>query len=333
MRITRLLAAAASLAVTASLGVPALTAPASAAGCGGSTGVTVVVDYNGLGGGVRTACYAERSGQTASTMFPATGFPLTYAQRDRGFTCRVTDVPRSDPCVTVSPPDAYWSLWWSDGKSGTWSYATTGAYSLKVPDGGYVGFSWDDVEGRDAPSASAPARASASPTSGAPGNSASPGSGGGAAPGPRASGEKNSPGGQGGPRPAPGSSSGPTTAPDSTPGSEPGSPAEPGQSGKRAKSQQRDRSGQKSNKSNKSQKGKKDNKARRDAAPLVMSAPPTEVVSADEPTEAPGSSQERAQDPEGLPGWMAPALIVVLLGVAGATGLLRRRGRGAGPGA
>ncbi len=65
--------------------------------------------------------------------------------------CRVDGTPSSDPCVNTPPSDAYWSLWWSDGKSGTWSYSSAGVASLKVPAGGYVALSWQGAGGRAAP--------------------------------------------------------------------------------------------------------------------------------------------------------------------------------------
>ena len=139
--------------------------PAVAAGCAGSTGVTVVVDFHQLGGGVRQACDADGGGKVASTVFPDSGFPLAYVQRQPGFVCRVSGAPSSDPCVSTPPATAYWSLWWSDGKSGTWSYASVGVGSLKVPDGGYVAFSWQGQDGKAAPGvAPAPRTAPSSPS-------------------------------------------------------------------------------------------------------------------------------------------------------------------------
>ena len=144
----RLLAA---LALVASGLVLQSQVPAVAAGCTGSTGVTVVVDHHQLGGGVQQACDADGGGKAASTVFPDSGFPLTYVQRQPGFVCRVAGAPASDPCVNTPPASAYWSLWWSDGKSGTWTYSSTGVGSLKVPDGGYVAFSWQGQDGKAAP--------------------------------------------------------------------------------------------------------------------------------------------------------------------------------------
>ncbi len=139
--------------------------PAAAAGCAGSTGVTVVVDFHQLGGGVRQACDADGGGKAASTVFPDSGFPLAYVQRQPGFVCRVSGAPAGDPCVNTPPATAYWSLWWSDGTSGTWTYASVGVGSLKVPDGGYLAFSWQGQEGKAAPGvAPSPRTAPSSPS-------------------------------------------------------------------------------------------------------------------------------------------------------------------------
>lgn len=126
---------------------------AHAAECAGSGGVTVVVDFHQLGGGVETGCDTAE-GHTAAQNFTSTGFPLDYVQQTPGFVCRVSGKPASDPCVRTPPATAYWSLWWSDGRSGTWSYSTVGAGSLKVPEGGYVAFSWQGQAGRALPGVS-----------------------------------------------------------------------------------------------------------------------------------------------------------------------------------
>lgn len=156
-----LVAAAALAAATSTVATPA---PASAATCSTGQGVSVVVDFHELGGGVRTACVADGGGQLASSLVPSAGFPLTYAQRQPGFVCRVSGQPASDPCVNTSPADAYWGLWWSDGKTGSWSYATSGAGSLRVPDGGYVAFSWNGSPTRSAPGVAPAVHRAATPT-------------------------------------------------------------------------------------------------------------------------------------------------------------------------
>jgi hypothetical protein len=114
---------------------------AEAATCGTASGVSVVVDFHQLqGGGAETACDAGGAGENAAAQFTDVGHTLTYVQ-DEAFVCQV-DGRGSPQCARTPPANAYWSLWWSDGKSGTWKYAASGVTSLKVPEGGYVALSW-----------------------------------------------------------------------------------------------------------------------------------------------------------------------------------------------
>lgn len=160
----RLSLAAAAVVLTAAAVPLVVAAPATATTCDPGSGVSVVVDFKSLGGGVQTVCDAAGGGTKASTLFTRNGFELSYAQRQPGYVCRVEGVPTSDPCVNTSPASAYWGLWWSDGKSGKWTYASLGAQSLTIPAGGSVGFAWDDVDGSVTPGAAPPKQAAASPT-------------------------------------------------------------------------------------------------------------------------------------------------------------------------
>lgn len=132
----------------AGLGLPSA---AHAATCSTSHGVTVVVDFHQLGGGVQTACDAQGGGRSGDKQMSDAGHHLTYVQRQPGFVCRVDGVPADDPCVNTPPDNAYWSLWWSDGKSGTWSYAAQGIASMSVPDGGYLALSWQGGDSKAPP--------------------------------------------------------------------------------------------------------------------------------------------------------------------------------------
>jgi hypothetical protein len=149
------LVAAVVLTAAASLALPA--APASAAACPAADGVTVVVDFHELGGGLQQVCDADGADRAASALFPESGFPLTYVQRQPGFVCRVSGAPAEDPCQNTPPADAYWGLWWSDGKSGSWKYSTEGVGSLSVPDGGSVALSWNGSSTKAPPGAAPPA--------------------------------------------------------------------------------------------------------------------------------------------------------------------------------
>ncbi|MGH3362736.1 MAG: hypothetical protein ACRDOM_09805 [Nocardioides sp.] len=129
-------------------------APASAAEqparCPSARAVMVVVDFAELGGGVTQSCRPS-GGSAALELFEDSGHPITYVQRQPGFVCRVSGKPVEDPCVVTPPDDAYWGLWWSDAGSTEWSYATVGADSLTIPDGGAVAFAWHDGGDRTPP--------------------------------------------------------------------------------------------------------------------------------------------------------------------------------------
>ncbi len=145
----------AAVLVTAAALVGLSPTPASAAACSGSGGASVIVDFAQLGG-VRAGCDTSVAGQTAQGVFADAGFPLTMAPG--GFVCRVSGVPTQDNCADAAPADAYWSLWTADGKGGGWVYASRGVGSLRVPEGGYVAFSWHQGSGRAAPPSVTPTR-------------------------------------------------------------------------------------------------------------------------------------------------------------------------------
>ncbi|NUT48929.1 MAG: hypothetical protein HOV94_16720, partial [Saccharothrix sp.] len=102
----------------------AIPVPALAAGC---DGVTVVVDFRGLGGGVQQGC-APGSPASGVAALTAAGFGYTYASRQPGFVCRINQKPGadSDKCVTTSPSSAYWSYWHAPA-GGSWTYSNQGA--------------------------------------------------------------------------------------------------------------------------------------------------------------------------------------------------------------
>ncbi len=133
------LAAAALLGAAA--GLVGLTSTAEAAACPKGTGVTVVVNSS-------VSCNAGGAGQTAASIY---GGRLTYAKKQPGFVCRVDGYPASDPCVTTSPADAYWGLFWSNGTSGSWSYSSVGAGSLRIPKGGWVAFVFQNSNSKTYP--------------------------------------------------------------------------------------------------------------------------------------------------------------------------------------
>ncbi|NPC95655.1 hypothetical protein [Nocardioides sp. zg-DK7169] len=201
------------------------TAPsAGAATCTDGRGVSVVVDFGALGGGVQDTCDADGGGKSAATIFADSGVALTYAQRAAGFVCRVEGVPSSDPCINAAPADAYWGLWWSDGRTGTWVYSSIGTSSLTVPAGGSVAFAWNSGA-RTQPGVAPPvAAAPAAPSSPRPTPSTGGGPGGSAPTPVTGSGDGSAPGSAPGTGAGAGSAAGgdaPTAAPTPTAGDRP----------------------------------------------------------------------------------------------------------------
>jgi len=130
--------------------------PAAAAGCTGSSGVTVVVDFAELGGGLTAGCDPSVEGQRARAILVDAGYSVTMATKSPGFLCRVNGLPADDPCVEAAPADRYWSVWWADGQGGSWVYSARGVDSLRVPEGGYLAMAWHQGSGRSQPPATAP---------------------------------------------------------------------------------------------------------------------------------------------------------------------------------
>ena len=144
--------------VVVGLGATAMLAGAPAAAqsgrCAAGTGVTVVVDYGPLGGGTQIGCDPSGAGKQGSQVVEAAGFRLTYVQGE-GFVCRIDDKPDEahESCQHTPPEDAYWALFWSDGKSTTWKYSSIGVGGLKVPKGGSIGWRFEGSGTRQDPGA------------------------------------------------------------------------------------------------------------------------------------------------------------------------------------
>ncbi|WP_406096655.1 flagellar hook-length control protein FliK [Kitasatospora purpeofusca] len=130
---------AAAAALTAGLlGVSTVTAPpARAAACTGNSGVTVVVDFTALGGGIETGC---APGDPASGLAALTGAGFSYAFHPRfpGFVCKINTLPATCTNPTGS---AYWSYWHAP-HGGPWSYSNLGAGSYNPAPGEVEGWSF-----------------------------------------------------------------------------------------------------------------------------------------------------------------------------------------------
>lgn len=266
-------------------------APAYAAACSGTSGVTVVVDFAELGGGVTAGCDSDVDGQRARAILADAGYSLTMASKSPGFMCRINGLPADDPCVDAAPADRYWSVWWADGKGGSWSYSSRGVDSLRVPDGGYLGMAWHEGTDKAGPPATVPAARTA-PVSQAPAPTAKPrpgkgssGSGGGPSTAPQPGGGSTAPGAPATATGGPDSSSGPVPSEDTSPTPTAGDTLEPGETV--------------------------------EVAPGVPSA--RDLTLGPEDVEA-----TAAESPDGLPGWVVPVVLIALV-TAGAVVVLRRR--------
>ncbi|WP_285665834.1 hypothetical protein [Actinorhabdospora filicis] len=123
--------------------VTIVASPAQAAGCTGTSGVTVVVDFTAFGGTVERRCAL---GDPASGLaaLESSGFLITGTQRwGKAFICRIDGLPTAanEPCVNTPPASAYWSYWHAQ-PGGSWSYSTLGATSYNPAPGSVEGWSF-----------------------------------------------------------------------------------------------------------------------------------------------------------------------------------------------
>ena len=154
----RRIAAGAALAVIAHL---AVVAPPSASAyydgyCKDDTGVTVVVDYQGLGGGRVIRCADNfPAGGTGYDALHRAGFTTQGTAHDGdGFICRIGGRPSAsetipvkkypnykERCIDTPPAAAYWSYWHAPN-GGSWTYSNYGAKNRAAIIGGFEGWSF-----------------------------------------------------------------------------------------------------------------------------------------------------------------------------------------------
>jgi hypothetical protein len=140
------------------LGLGASPSAAASGRCAPGTGVTVVVDYGPLGGGTVIGCDPDGGGKPASEVVQGAGFSLQGVNNQPQFVCRVNGKPGTsgtwaEDCGDVPPADAYWGLFWSDADPASWVYSSEGVGSLEVPEGGSIGWRFQDGGARENPSA------------------------------------------------------------------------------------------------------------------------------------------------------------------------------------
>lgn len=125
-------------------------------------GVSVVVDFQGLGQSTVRRCALPSAGQTR---WDGTGLDALKSANialegvDRwgmGFICRIQNRPAASTTLTVGgqpykeqcrdtpPAGAYWSYWHSSTKTAPWSYSNFGVANRKAVSGGYEGWSFSN---------------------------------------------------------------------------------------------------------------------------------------------------------------------------------------------
>lgn len=150
MKITRLFATATTLALTAGLIVSASSTPTEAAvstagACPTKSGVTVIVDFQSLPGGVVTNCAPGKQASGYKALQNA-GFTVAPVSQDSSmgrFVCRINGqpTPQQFACLTYPPMNAYWSYWHAS-RGGKWQYSSTGADGFVPPEGSVEGWSY-----------------------------------------------------------------------------------------------------------------------------------------------------------------------------------------------
>lgn len=121
--------------------VPAV--PAQAAACAGTTGVTVVVDFGPLGGGVQTRC-APGDPATGVEALKQAGFTVAGTQRwGPAFVCRIDNKPGADTesCVDTPPAAAHWGYSYAS-RGGHWTMSEKGPMARKPPQGSVEGWAF-----------------------------------------------------------------------------------------------------------------------------------------------------------------------------------------------
>jgi len=118
--------------------------------CPTAEGVTIVVDFQELGGGVQARC---ATGQIDSGFAALRAADIDYqpTARSGGFLCKIAGKPGNDPCMNPSPPTAYWSYWLAP-RGGQWCFSSLGAGNRTPPPGTVEGWSFSkDKNGSSAP--------------------------------------------------------------------------------------------------------------------------------------------------------------------------------------
>lgn len=109
--------------------------------CQDDNGVTVVVDFQGLGGETLIRC-APGKQENGVTALQNAGFELTGAGKyGLAVMCKIEGKPADQTCTGMPPEKASWSFWTATN-GGKWASAQVGAQSWKPPAGAFEGWSF-----------------------------------------------------------------------------------------------------------------------------------------------------------------------------------------------
>lgn len=123
--------------------------------CPTSVGVTVVIDFQQLGGTTIVRCFPSGSPGTGLDALKGAGFQIAGVQRwGEAFICRIENRPSAsesipiatDPnyheaCINTPPATAYWSYWHA-GNNCAWEYSQWGVKNRNFTPGGFEGWSF-----------------------------------------------------------------------------------------------------------------------------------------------------------------------------------------------
>ncbi|WP_020664007.1 hypothetical protein [Amycolatopsis benzoatilytica] len=108
--------------------------------CQDDNGVTVIVDFQGLGGETLIRC-APGKQENGVTALQNAGLELTGAGKyGLAVLCKIEGKPADQACTGMPPESASWSFW--TGEHGKWASAQVGAQSWKPPAGAFEGWSF-----------------------------------------------------------------------------------------------------------------------------------------------------------------------------------------------
>ncbi|MFJ7213631.1 ABC transporter substrate-binding protein [Amycolatopsis sp. NPDC098790] len=123
--------------------------------CADGTGVTVVIDFQQLGGTTIVRCDPQAGRGTGLDALKNAGFQIAGVQRwGEAFICRIENRPSAveeipvkgdehykESCVDTPPAAGYWSYWHA-GNNCAWEYSQWGVKNRDFTPGGFEGWSF-----------------------------------------------------------------------------------------------------------------------------------------------------------------------------------------------